>query len=80
MCRARSALSAISQIRLIVLSGSSRTMRGMTLEAIITLNAVLGAAVAYGLHHLLALGIRSHKTELHHLVSLPAKEAERIAA
>ena len=55
-------------------------MRGMTLTTIITLNAVLGAAVTYGLHHLLALGIRSHKAELHQLVSLPAKEAERIAA
>ena len=55
-------------------------MRSMTLTTIITLNAVLGAAVAYGLHHLLAHGIRSHHAELHNLVSLPAEEAERIAA
>jgi hypothetical protein len=52
----------------------------MTLTTIITLNAVLGTAVAYGLHHLLAHGIRSHREELRELVSLPEQESERIAA
>ena len=52
----------------------------MTLTSIITLNAVLGAAVAYGLHHLLAYGIRSHRQELHELVTLPQRQTERLAA
>ena len=33
----------------------------MTLTTLITVNAVLGAALAYGLHHLLAHGIRSDR-------------------
>ena len=52
----------------------------MTLTSIITLNAALGAAVVYALHHFLAHGIRSHREELHELVSLPERESERIAA
>jgi hypothetical protein len=52
----------------------------MTLTSIITLNAALGAVVVYALHHFLAHGLRSHREELHELVSLPARESERIAA
>ncbi len=52
----------------------------MTLTTIITLNAVLGAAVVYALHHLLAYGIRSGYDEQHQLVALPEQEADRIAA
>ncbi len=52
----------------------------MTLTSIITLNAVLGAAVAYGLHHLLAHGIRTHRVERHELASAPERESERLAA
>ncbi len=54
--------------------------RGMTLTSIITLNAVLGAAVAYGLHHLLAHGIRTHRIELHELAPVRERDPERIAA
>ena len=53
----------------------------MTLSTLITLNAVLGAAIAYGLHHLLAHGIRSDKHHNHHAIArLPERESERIAA
>jgi hypothetical protein len=52
----------------------------MTLTTIITLNAVLGAAVVYALHHLLAHGIRSDHVEQHQLVALPERESDRIAA
>lgn len=52
----------------------------MTLTAIITLNAALGAAVTYGLHHFLAHGLRSHEEELRELATLPNHEAVRIAA
>ncbi len=52
----------------------------MTLTTIITVNAVLGAAVAYALHHLLASGLRSHQQELSELEALPEREAERLAA
>jgi hypothetical protein len=52
----------------------------MTLTSIITLNAALGAVVVYALHHFLGHGLRSHREELHELVSLPARESERIAA
>ncbi len=52
----------------------------MTLTTIITLNAVLGAAVAYALHHLLAHGLRTHREELHELAVLPEREVERLAA
>jgi hypothetical protein len=52
----------------------------MTLTSIITLNAVLGAAVTYALHHFLAQGLRSHRAELYELASLPEREVERIAA
>ena len=52
----------------------------MTLTTIITLNAVLGGAVVYALHHLLAHGIRSGHIERHELVALPEHEADRIAA
>jgi len=53
----------------------------MTLTTIITVNAVLGAAVAYGLHHLLAHGI--HSDRAHHLEQVlehAVEEPERIAA
>jgi hypothetical protein len=57
----------------------------MTLTTLITLNAALGAAIVYALHHLLAHGIRSDRMHHHHLartaVAAPARqEAERIAA
>jgi hypothetical protein len=55
----------------------------MTLSTLITLNAALGAAIAYGLHHLLAHGIRSDRQHNHHhheLARLPERESERIAA
>jgi hypothetical protein len=56
----------------------------MTLTTLITLNAVLGAALAYGLHHLLAHGIRSdrlnHHLHRHEAVELMAPDSERIAA
>jgi hypothetical protein len=52
----------------------------MTLTTIITLNAVLGGAVAYGLHHLLAHGISSHRAELRELVTQTEQEVERLAA
>ena len=52
----------------------------MTLTTLITVNAVLGAAVAYGLHHLLAHGIRSDRRGRHEVVALPSRESERIAA
>jgi hypothetical protein len=62
------------------LSGSASTILSMTLTSIITLNAVLGAAVAYALHHLLAYGLSSHRAELHELASVPEREVERLAA
>jgi hypothetical protein len=52
----------------------------MTLTTIITVNAVLGAAVAYALHHLLAHGIRTSRIHEQNVVSLPEREQERIAA
>jgi hypothetical protein len=53
----------------------------MTLTAIITLNAALGAAVTYGLHHLLAHGIHSERRDRHEVVALPpSQQSERIAA
>ncbi len=54
----------------------------MTLTTLITLNAALGAAVAYGLHHLLAHGIHSDRSHRHEveLVALPSQESEQIAA
>ncbi len=52
----------------------------MTLTTIITLNAVLGAAVVYALHHLLVHGIRSGHVEQHQLMALPEQELDRIAA
>jgi hypothetical protein len=52
----------------------------MTLTTIITLNAVLGAVVAYALHHLLVHGLSSHRAELHDLATLPEREVERLAA
>jgi hypothetical protein len=54
----------------------------MTLSTIITLNAALGAAIAYGLHHLLAHGIRSDRqhNHRHEIARLPERESERIAA
>jgi hypothetical protein len=51
----------------------------MTLATLIPLNAVLGAAVAYGLHHLLAHGIRSDRCDRHEVVMLLSRESERIA-
>jgi len=57
----------------------------MTLTTLITVNAVLGTAIAYALHHLLAHGI--HSGRLHHqqlvrpeVTELPRRESERIAA
>ena len=52
----------------------------MTLTALITVNAVLGAVVTYGLHHLLAHGIHSDRGHRHEVVVLPLHQAERIAA
>jgi hypothetical protein len=57
----------------------------MTLTTLITLNAALGAAIVYALHHLLAHGIRSDRMHHQHVVrneaAVPAtQEAERIAA
>jgi hypothetical protein len=57
----------------------------MTLTTLITLNAALGAAIVYALHHLLAHGINSDRMHHHHLahneVAAPARrEMERIAA
>jgi hypothetical protein len=56
----------------------------MTLATLITVNAVLGSAVVYGLHHLLAHGIRSDRVN-HHLhrdeaVVLSSRDSERAAA
>lgn len=57
----------------------------MTLTTLITVNTVLGAAVAYALHHLLAHGIRLDRR--HHeqlaraeVTGAVARESERIAA
>jgi hypothetical protein len=52
----------------------------MTLTSLITLNVVLGAAVVYALHHLLAHAIYSDRRERHELAALPAEESERLAA
>jgi hypothetical protein len=57
----------------------------MTLITLITVNAVLGTAIAYALHHLLAHGIHSDRLHHHQLVrtevtALPTRESERIAA
>ena len=52
----------------------------MTLTALITLNAALGADVTYGLHHLLAHGIHSDRRDRHEVVALPSQQSERIAA
>ena len=52
----------------------------MTLTTLITANAVLGAAVTYGLHHLLAHGIRTERRASQEVAALPARESERIAA
>ncbi len=52
----------------------------MTITTLITMNAVLAVAVTYGLHHLLAHGIRSDHSDRHEVVALPAGESERIAA
>jgi hypothetical protein len=58
----------------------ARHARTMTLTTIITLNAVLGTAVAYGLHHLLAHGILGGREDRHELISVTEREAERRAA
>lgn len=57
----------------------------MTLTTLITVNAALGAAVLYALHHLLAHGIRSeglHHRHLvpHQVVEVVEREPEQIAA
>ena len=57
----------------------------MTFTTLITLNAALGAAIVYALHHLLAHGIRSDRMHPYHRVrnevAAPARqEMERIAA
>jgi tetrahydromethanopterin S-methyltransferase subunit B len=57
---------------------------GMTLTTLITVNAVLGTAIAYALHHLLAHGIRSDRLHQQRIrtevAELPTRESERIAA
>jgi hypothetical protein len=56
----------------------------MTLATLITVNAVLGSAVVYGLHHLLGHGIRSdrinHHLHSHAAVELSSRDSERVAA
>jgi len=57
----------------------------MTLTTLITVNAALGAAVLYALHHLLAHGIRSDRLhhrhlERHQVVEVVERESERLAA
>ena len=53
----------------------------MTVTTLITVNAILGAVVAYGLHHLLAHGIHSDRLhQLEQVVEHPIEESERIAA
>jgi len=52
----------------------------MTLTALITFNVVLGAVVAYGLHHLLVYGIHSDRGVCHEVVALLLQPSERIAA
>jgi len=57
----------------------------MTLTTLITVNAVLGTAIAYALHHLLAHGIRSDRLHQQRLVRTEVaegarRESERIAA
>jgi hypothetical protein len=54
----------------------------MTLTTLITLNAALGAAVTYGLRHLLAHGINSDRRHRHEveLVVLPSQESKQITA
>jgi hypothetical protein len=56
----------------------------MTLTTLITLNTVIGAVLAYGLHHLLAHGIRSDRVHRglhsHETVEPTSHESERIAA
>jgi hypothetical protein len=52
----------------------------MTLTSLITLNVVLGAAVVYALHHLLAYAIHSDRKERRELAALPSEQAERLAA
>ena len=52
----------------------------MTFTTLITLNAVLGAAVTYGIHHLLAHGIHSERSDRHEVVALPSRQSEQIAA
>jgi len=57
----------------------------MTITTLITVNAVLGAAIVYALHHLLGHGI--HSDRLHHqrlaghqVMEIAEQERERIAA
>jgi hypothetical protein len=52
----------------------------MTLTTLITLNAALGAALAYGLHHLLAHGIRYDRHHRDEIVAVASHEPEQIAA
>ena len=57
----------------------------MTLTTLITVNAALGAAMLYALHHLLAHGIRSDRLHHQHLVpnqivEVVEREPEQIAA
>lgn len=57
----------------------------MTITTLITLNAALGAAILYALHHLLGHGIRSDRLHHQHLarhqaVEVVERESERIAA
>ena len=57
----------------------------MTLTALITVNAALGAAILYALHHLLAHGIRLDRRHHQHLArpqvaQVVERESDRLAA
>jgi hypothetical protein len=53
----------------------------MTLTTLITVNAILGAAVVYGLALLLTHGIRTDRRQaLAHVRVLPRNEQDRLAA
>ena len=54
---------------------------GMTLTTLITVNAVLGAVVVYGLVLLHAHGIRQGRVEAEaHVRRLPERDEDRLAA
>ena len=80
--RHASALSELSG-RLRASRALARQTRAMTLTTLITLNAALGAAVVYALHHLLAHGIRSDRRRAHasspHCRSASARAHRRLS-